>query len=259
MNYSWKSSVALLAATLVTPVTFAEDEASTWGLGVGGIASSDPYAGRETRYVPLPIITYDSKRFFFRGIEGGMHLYDDDWLKIDALIKGDFSGIDAKDFGRQELANNGINRDLLTDRDDTAQAGFKISLEGQYGEFAVEAGVDVLDASGGFEVKAEYGYPINFGSRLTLTPTVGVNWLSADTANYYYGTLDEEVARGVVRYRPGAAAIPEVGVELKYNFSGKWLLMSNISYQSLPSKLSDSPLLDSDKTARAFIGVLRVF
>lgn len=252
-------SVTLCVAAFTPTTLFAEDDAARWGLGIGSAISANPYAGRGTRYTPLPLITYDSERFFLRGIMGGIHLYDHDLLRIDALVQGDFSGIDAKDFGRRELANNGIDRDLLEDRDDTVQAGFAIGLNGKFGEFKLEVLADVLDASGGFEASAEYGYPIEFGERLTLTPTLGVKWLSADTADYYYGTLDEEVARGVVRYRPGAVAIPEVGLDLQYRFSARWLLLGSISYESLPNKLGDSPLLDSDRSARMMIGVLRAF
>jgi len=40
---------------------------------------------------------------------------------------------------------------------------------------------------------------------------VGVTWQSDDLANYYYGTLKEEVARGVVNYTPDAVTVPHIG------------------------------------------------
>lgn len=254
------SSVTLLA-TLATAPTLAEDEAepSGWGLGLGSVVSLDPYAGRGTRFVPVPLISYDGERFFFRGITGGVHLFDNDLLELDVIVGGDFSGMDAKDFGRRELARNGINRDLLDDRDDTVEAGFQLGLEGRFGEIELAVLADVLDASGGYKATAEYGYPIYISERFTLTPTVGVEWLSKDTADYYYGTLDAEVARGVVSYRPGSAAIPEVGLGVEYAFSERWMLMGNVSYQFLPTKITDSPLLDSKRSAQLMIGVVRAF
>src|SRR5690606_28488376 len=133
---------------------FADDDdgqdGSRWGLGLGAAASGNSYAGRGIRYMPLPIVTYDSERFYFFGVTGGVHLFDNDLLQVDAFVQGDFDGIDAKDFGRRELALNGIDRDLLDDRDDSVEAGFSIGLSGRYGELELELAMDVLDASGGY-------------------------------------------------------------------------------------------------------------
>jgi len=249
----------LIATVAATPVLAEEDSMPRWGLGAGAIASASPYAGRGTRYTPIPLITYDSERFFFRGITAGVHLYDNDLLSIDFLAEGNFGGIDADDFGRRDLALNGIDRDLLEDRDDSVDVGFEAQLQGRFGEFSLKVVADALDASGGYEASAEYGYPLEFGERLTVTPTIGVSWLSADTADYYYGTLDEEVARGVVSYRPGSATIPKIGLDLEYNFADKWLLLGNVTYTLLPSKVGDSPLLESDSATGVMIGVLRAF
>lgn len=258
LKYSVMSSVAL-CATFATASASADDDTPRWGLGLGAIVSDNPYAGRGTRFTPLPVITYEGERFFFRGITGGIHLFDNDTLSVDAIVQGDFGGFDAEDFGRAELALNGIDRDLLEDRDDTVQAGFRVGLDGKFGELELELVSDVLDASGGYEASLEYGYPIEITPRLTLTPSVGVTWLSEDTANYYYGTLDSEIARGVVRYQPGSATVPEVGLELEYRLGDRWMVLGNVTYKSLPNKLSDSPLLDSDRSARMMIGVIRAF
>lgn len=258
-RHALRHYVCAVSCALAANVSFADDEESRWALGVGAVASGNPYAGRGTRYIPLPIVTYDSERFFLRGITGGVHLLDNDLLSIDAIVQGDFDGIDADEFGRRELARNGIDRDLLDDRDDSVEAGFTVGLNGRFGEFDLEVVADVLDKSGGYRASAEYGYPIQLSERMTLTPSVGVSWISSDRADYYYGTLDTEVARGVVAYRPGSATIPRVGLGLEYNFSGKWMFLGSASYESLPSKLGDSPLLESDSSARFMIGVLRAF
>lgn len=250
--------VGLLVA-LACGNAVADERSSQWGLGIGGIASDDPYAGRGMRYTPVPLITYDSERLFFRGITGGVHLLDTSSLEIDFIVAANFDGIDAEDFGTRELAKNGIDRALLEDRKDSADVGFALGLAGRYGELEIEALADVLDASGGYEVGATYGYPFSFGERFVITPTIGARWLSDDRADYYYGTLNKEIARGVMSYRPGSAVIPEVGVEVQYRFSDRWLLLSSLKYQSLPSKIEDSPLLESGDTSRLFIGVMKAF
>ena len=258
MKYSMPCYVAVL--TILTACSAsAEESSSQWGLGLGAIVSENPYAGRGTRYTPVPLITYDSERFFFEGIGGGIHLLDTSGLEIDIIAEANFDGFDAEDFGARELADNGIDRELLEDRDDSLDAGFDVSFESRYGEIKVQALADVLDASGGYEVSASYGYPLSLGKSWVLTPSIGAKWLSADRADYYYGILDEEIARGVSSYRPGSAVIPEAGLDLKYSFADRWLLLSSVKYRALPSKLEDSPLLDSGRSMRLFIGVLRAF
>lgn len=262
MKYSTSHLFAVLAA-LVASSASADDSTSQptsqWGLGLGAIASDNPYAGRGARYTPFPLITYDSNRLFFEGVTGGAHLLDTSGLEIDLIVEANFDGIDADQFGVAELARNGIDRNLLSDRKDSADAGFDVSFEGRYGELKFQALADVLDASGGYEVSASYGYPFSLGERLVLTPSIGAKWQSADRADYYYGILDEEVARGVTNYRPGSVVIPELGLDLRYGLSERWMLLGNVKYRSLPSELERSPLLDSDRSIRLFLGVLRAF
>jgi outer membrane protein len=237
----------------------ADESSSRWGLGLGAVVSDNPYAGREIRYRPFPLLTYDSDRLFFEGITAGVHLLDTSALEIDFIAEANLDGIDAEDFGARELAANGIDRALLADRKDSADVGFDVSFSGRYGELKFQALADVLDASGGYEASASYGYPLALSERLELTPTIGAKWQSADRADYYYGILDEEIARGVRSYRPGSVVIPEVGFDLQYRLADRWLLLGNVKYRALPSKVEDSPLLDSGQSMRFFIGVLRAF
>lgn len=258
LKYSMPYCVAVLAAFAACDAS-ADESSSHWGLGLGAIASDNPYAGRSTRYRPFPLITYDSDRLFFQGITAGVHLLDTGALEIDLIAEANLDGIDAEDFGAGELAANGIDRALLEDRKDSADAGFDVSFSGRYGELKFQALADVLDASGGYEASASYGYPFALSPQLELTPTIGAKWLSTDRADYYYGILDEEIARGVPSYRPGSVVIPEVGIDLKYSLAGRWMLLGNVKYRALPDKVEQSPLLDSGQSFRVFIGVLRAF
>ncbi|MBM0106596.1 MipA/OmpV family protein [Steroidobacter sp. S1-65] len=237
----------------------ADEKSSRWGLGLGAVVSDNPYAGREARYLPIPLLTYDSNRLFFQGITAGVHLLDTSALEIDLVAEGNFDGIDVEDLGVPELARNGIDRALLEDRKDSVDVGFDMKFSGRYGELNFQARADVLDASGGYEAGVSYGYPIALSERLQLTPGAGARWQSADRADYYYGILDEEVARGVTNYRPGSVVIPEVGLDLSYAFADRWLMLGDIKYRALPSKVEDSPLLDSGQSMGVFIGVLRAF
>lgn len=256
------SSASVIAQT--EPPT--EDSASEdgppprWGLGVGAVASDSPYAGEGTRVQPIPLISYQGEKFFFRGITAGWQFIESDAFELAAIAKLRLDGFDIDDLGKQELAANGLDYRQLEDRDDSLDAGVTAAWSGVAGELEIELLADVTDTSGGQEFSIQYGYPMQWG-KTRVTPNIGATWLSKDTANYYYGTLDEEVARGVVDYKPDAATIPHIGVDFMRFLGKNWTLIAFLRYSVLPDELKDSPLLepDSDGTASILIGVSRGF
>lgn len=237
-----------------------EQERSPWGLGVAAAVSDSPYAGEGTRVVPIPLLSYEGERFYFRGITAGWRFINSDAFELSALGKFRFDGFSVDDLGRRELARNGIDYRLLDDRDIGFDLGLGLKWSGRAGELEVELLADATDTSGGQEASLQYGYPIDLGKG-ALTPIAGATWLSKDTANYYYGTLDKEVARGVVDYKPGAATIPHVGVSYFRPLGKKWSLIGTLKYSRLPDEIKDSPFIDpdADGTASMFIGFSRGF
>ncbi len=231
-----------------------------WALGVGTSVSSSVYAGEDTRVVPFPLVSYQGERFFWRGIGGGAHLLKRGNFSVDAILAARMDGIERDDFGVAELAARGINRARLEDRDNGLDLGVAANWRGPMGQLELELKGDVSGASKGIEAGVKYAYPYQWGST-RISPHVGVAHLSKKLANYYYGTLPEEVARGVVDYKPGSATVPRIGVDVMRPFAGRWAFIGNVSYKKLPGKISDSPLVekDTDGVVSAFIGVSRGF
>jgi outer membrane protein len=231
-----------------------------WALGVGAVAQDSPYAGEGARVQPIPLISYQGERFFLQGITAGWKFLGSESFELAAIAKLRFDGFDIDDLGRRELAANGLDSRLLEDRDDSLDAGFSGEWSGAAGELEIELLSDVTDTSGGQEFSIQYGYPLHWGQTM-VTPNMGATWLSKDMANYYYGTLDEEVARGAVDYKPDAVTIPHVGVNFMRFFGEKWAAIAFLRYSFLPDELKDSPFLepDSDGTASVLIGVQRSF
>jgi outer membrane protein len=247
------------AATSTSDILSTTDD-DRWTIGVGVSVRDSAYAGEGTRVRPLPIVTYEGERLFWRGLSGGVHAIKGDTFNLDVVLAGRFDGFDIDDLGRTALARNGLDASLLEDRDDGLDAGLAASWRGRAGEFKLQALADVTDASGGYEFAADYAYALHWG-RTTIVPGVGVRWMSADLVDYYDGTLDEEVARGVVRYQPGSAVVPQVSVGFSRPLGRTWKLFGAVDYKFLPSEISDSPLIepDTDGTAGVRIGLSRGF
>jgi outer membrane protein len=253
-------STVSTAQNAAAPGQSSASQAPRWSLGAGAAVSDSVYAGEGTRVTPFPLVSYEGERFFWRGISGGAHLLRSGAFTLDATLSARFDGIDKDDFGRAELAARGVERALLADRDDGFDLGLAGGWRGAAGQLELGVKGDIASASKGYEASLKYGYPVQWG-RTRITPNVGVSHLSKKLANYYFGTLPEEVARGVVDYRPGSATVPRIGIDVVHPFAQRWVFIGNVSYKRLPGKLADSPLVEkgTDGVVSAFIGVSRGF
>ena len=233
---------------------------SGWSVGAGAVVSDSPFAGEGKRVIAIPLLGYQGERVYLRGVTAGVVLWRAESLSLDASLGARLDGIDADDFGRAELARNGVDRDLLDDRDHGIDAGLTARWRGTAGELTLGVRQDVSGTSEGQEWQLDYGYPVPLGRGL-LTMELGVKRLDADLADYYYGISDDEVARGIAAYRPGAVTLPNVGVSLRYPFADRWSLLLGARYERLPDALTDSPLLERDRsgTASLLLGVTRAF
>ncbi|WP_175574330.1 MipA/OmpV family protein [Teredinibacter haidensis] len=229
-------------------------------VGIAAILSDSPYAGEGARVIPIPLITYQGENFYFRGVTAGWNVVRNESFELSAITKFRFDGFSVNDLGREELASNGIDYRLLEDRDLALDAGVGMKWKGEAGEIELELLADVTDTSGGQEASVQYGYPVRLGNGM-MTLNLGATWISEDNANYYYGTLDEEVARGVINYRPDAATIAHVGFSYFRPLGNKWSLMALVKYSMLPDEISNSPFIepDTDSTVSALIGISRGF
>lgn len=238
-------SLALAQRSASTADLLARQDDDRWMIGVGASIKDEGYAGMGTRVRPFPLLAYEGKRVFWRGLSGGVHAYRGEHFSVDAVLYGRFDGFDADDLGRRELAARGIDIDLLEDRDDALDAGVSLGWRTGASELKLTALHDVTDTSGGQEIALDYAYALHWG-RTTLVPGIGVHWLSRDTVDYYYGTLDEEIARGVVAYRADAATVPQASLGFSRPLGSAWKVVGAVSYKWLPSEITDSPLMDTD-------------
>lgn len=231
-----------------------------WTLGIAAVVNDSPYAGEGTRIIPIPLIGFQGEHFFVRGLSFGWQFVENDSFELAAVAKGELDGFKVKDLGRSELAAHGIDYRLLEDRDSGLDLGLSAKWKGGFGELEMEILADATDTSGGQEVSLQYSYGFEVGKG-QLGPNVSAKWLSEDTANYYYGTLDTEVARGVVDYKPGSVIIPSVGVSYFRPIGGKWSLMGFAKYDLLPDEITESPLIeaDTDGSFSVFVGFSRGF
>ncbi|MDH5832811.1 MipA/OmpV family protein [Luteimonas kalidii] len=253
------AAVCAQTPTGARPAIAETSEDDRWILGLGVSVVDSPYAGEGTRTRPLPYVTYEGERFFWRADTLGVNLLRTDRFALDAIVSGRLDGVDRDDLGRAELAANGVDIDRLVDRDDGADAGLAAGWRFGRNTLALRAVADVTGTSDGYELALDYTHRLSIG-RTTIIPGIGVRWLSEDLADYYYGVRSTETFSGAA-YQADSALVPAASVVFQRPLVGKWRMIGRLQYQHLPDELTDSPLLERDTSgvAHAFIAVARGF
>ncbi|TCB50161.1 MipA/OmpV family protein [Acinetobacter sp. ANC 4779] len=227
--------------------------------GLGIVGSTGLYIGEDTNLTPVPILSYEGDRFFLRGLYGGMKLYKNELITLNGIVSVNLNKLDVDDLNESKLAAKNLTKMQLEDRDISADVGLEAIVKVPYGIISVQALNDIGNASDGAEVKANYQYFWRLNNQWTLMPNVGLEWLSDSRANYYYGTLDSEVAKGVEKYRPNNLIIPHVSLGASYSLNQKVKVTSAVTHKFLPDKIVDDPLIDKDSMTNFFMGITYKF
>lgn len=224
-------------------------------VGLGAVGSSGIYIGEKTEIIPVPVIAYESERFFVRGLSAGAALYGDRVFSVNAIANVNMMNLDVGELSTRQLAEKGISKAQLEDRDRSVDLGVEASMRKPYGIISAQALHDVGGASEGTELRLNYQYFWQIDPRLSLIPNVGVEWLSDKRANYYYGILNSEVARGVDAYRPDQVFIPHVSLGANYVINEKVNVFGVAMQKLLPNKVQDGPLVDQSSQTNFYMAV----
>ena len=253
------SILCLPFSTMANEKQAAAKKTTGFSAGLGVIGSTGLYLGEDTHVTPIPLLSYEGERFFLRGLYGGMSLYKNELITLNGIVNVNMNRLDVEDLSESKLAQKNLSRAQLEDRDISADIGLEAILKAPYGIVSIQALNDIGNASDAAEFKINYQYFWRLSNQWTLMPNVGLEWLSDDRANYYYGILESEVAQGVEKYRPNNVIIPHVSLGASYVFSPKWRTTGAVTHKFLPNKVVDSPLVDASSTTNFFMGITYKF
>lgn len=214
--------------------------------GLGVVASPSPYAGvDEPALTPVPFVNLELGRFYLRGIEAGLRLWDTDRLSLAVVVQPRFQSYDHGD--SPDLAG-------MEARERTAEGGLRGRLQAGRYHAGLRAVTDLLGRHRGEEITADVGARLG-GPRLGLSPSAGVTWESADFVDYYYGVRPAEARPDRPAYEGRAAANPFVGAGARLRLGGQWGLFAYVRHTWLDDAVTDSPIVDRDTV---YSGVLAV-
>ncbi|MFV0482154.1 MAG: MipA/OmpV family protein [Campylobacteraceae bacterium] len=235
-----KCKVFLLLIALGSSTLFAQS--TSVGVGVG--IQNDIYKGADSKVVPLPIINYRNNYLYINGAEIGTFLYQNSMLSLSATVKGRFDGYDdAKGY-----------MSGMKDRKFSVEGGLRADLKTDFGNLKTGAYYDLLGRYDGYSAELEYSYPFNY-ERWGFAPFVGVEYLSGDLVEYYYGVKHSEARAGRAYYAGGNTVNLNTGINAYYILNDSFTLFGRFGATFFGDDIKKSHIVKEDYRVRGFVGI----
>lgn len=227
--------IALLLLGLLPLLSQAEvltvdQEDHQWGLAMGIRSAEVPFSGADWVSDVIPLIQYEGKYGYLRGLQAGAYLWQNESLGLSAELHGRFRFVDLP---------KGLQNQLQADSFD---AGLKLNWSQEAWQFHVAA---LADNDGRSYLNSGLSYDWQY-DRLELTPYLELDWQSRRFNQYYYGF--DQVS-------PGSGTSISGGVRGRWHLTDNLYLLAQGGVSRLPSELHDLPWIDSHYQMETFLGV----
>ncbi|WP_158078568.1 MipA/OmpV family protein [Microbulbifer mangrovi] len=226
-------------------------DSGQWGLGIGVIGRSSPYVGSDSTVAQvIPAITYFGERLQWVGPSLRYGLWGSDTFRfaVNATYR----------VGAYEENDSPILAGL-GDRDSTLMAGVGLVYDGPNRidvDFRYQH--DVLDRFGGGTAELRLSKGFQTGN-VSWGPSIGLNWLSSDLANYDFGVPAWAVMPGRPAYDVGSTVTLEGGIGGMLEITEHWRLVLDVNAEYLGDDISDSPIVGDDYVIKGFAAVTYTF
>lgn len=247
------SLIAVFAALLLpTADALAQNDRRgppTLSAGVMGIVRDTAYREADNDSLVVPVFQYEGERLYFRGLNLGWRLDPQAPIQVELIARARLDGFEAKD----SPVFVG-----MAERKRSLEVGASASRAVGPGRVEFAAFTDALDRSGGQELDLMWRGDFGQGP-FRVQPELGLRWQSEDLVDYYFGVRTDEAIAGRAAYRGDSALVPRVAVNALAPLGGQWSVFARLSFDELPSEITDSPLVDRGSERRAFIGLVYGF
>lgn len=161
---------------------------------------------------------------------------NDDNVNVNAFIGYASKGYESKD--ADILAG-------MKDRDAAINGGFNVDINtGMGGVLSTFVGHDITGEYNGLNAGLKYMHVTHFG-KIDFVPFAGVNWLSDDYVDHYFGVKDSEATMQRSAYKGGDSFTYDVGYKLVMPMGENWDISQSTQYTRLGGDIADSPIVDS--------------
>lgn len=217
-------------------------------MGAGAMIIESPYKGVDNDVYPVPVLIFESKRFFVDKTVAGYYFND----KADAVRWAVIGSLRSQGYGADDSSDlNGMQ-----DRDWALDAGVMLCWNNPIVNMSIDAVTDVSGTHEGRELCLS-AYKTLFEG--FLTPKASIKWQSSDLVDYYYGVRPNEARAGRPEYTAGSGLEYMAGVTIGLPLGDKWALFGDTQCTFLGDEAGDSPIVGDDTIMRYVAGVVYRF
>jgi outer membrane protein len=235
---------------------------SPWRLGValGYGIRTNPLALSDD--IPILVnldIGWFGKRWFFDNGDVGLMVIDRDHYTVDLVGRFNndrvfFNKTNSKFISVGDGADKPILEKVeVPDRDYAVEVGVELLADGDWGYFQATAFQDVSGTHGGYELFADYSYPVR-RQRWFYEPSFGVSWKSEELNDYYWGVREDEANILFPAYSAGAGLNTHARFLVSYQINRNWAFVAVGEYERINSEAADSPIVKEKDVLGIFAG-----
>ncbi|PLZ00585.1 MipA/OmpV family protein [Burkholderia sp. WAC0059] len=202
-----------------------------WGLGGGVSIGESPYKGYGSKVYPFPLVDFDDKWVHLLG------------TTVDLKI-GSWDGVSVALRGRFDLGDGYKQSDapILNGMQDRHGAFWYGPALAWHTAFGTLSGDYLLGGNKGERAGVDYSKSFNLGT-FSITPHVGVEWLSEKYVDYYYGVSPSEARPGRPAYTGTATWNTSLGTRVDYSLTEHQRVLLDVGVSRLGGAIADSPLV----------------
>ncbi|TWC71598.1 MipA/OmpV family protein [Herbaspirillum sp. SJZ099] len=233
-----------------SPASSQQDpQATQWALGAAVGTEQSPYRGYGNKTRALPLVMYNSRYFQFIGTTADFKLGALGPVGFALRAKYADDGYDGSD----APILNGMEK-----RKGSFWLGAHAAWRNPYADLSLEWLADASGNSGGQTLKLRAEHQFKAGS-FTLAPYLGINWMSSDYVDYYFGVRQNEATAQRAAYQGSSTANLVGGLRTGYSLTPSQSLFLDVHVTRYGSGITDSPLVDRSSAAGVRAGYLYRF
>ncbi|WP_157957814.1 MipA/OmpV family protein [Aliidiomarina celeris] len=226
----------------------------SWSVGFAVINAQPSYRGDNSSALAVPVINFESERFYFRGIELGYRLGANlspraahSFTAIARVVPSSF---DPKENRIAELQQ-------LDKRDIRIETGLNYRYRQPWGDINAEVTLNARGLDTGYRGAVRYEYGLSKQPLIwQFGPRLGVEYFSEDYVNYFYGISATEAQRsGLAAYSGTDSFNLAAGVGGYFRFSERWTLGGQWNRTFVDENITDSPMSANRDLYTTFIFV----
>ena len=257
-----------------------------FSLAVGvGVITSPLHGGSDIPLVLIPEISYYGEKLFLENNALGYSFYDAETFSLSAIgllnrensffnrwhpnnvfVPLNSTGISESSPVFDESSDiNAPQPEVEIELDDVSKrkwavdAGFQANFFlSKNNHLVLRLLHDVNNIYNGFNGKVEYNHWFNVNAipQFQWGLTAGVNWLSQQQVDYYYGIGKDDTENPNYFYQGESALNPYIKIRSNYYLNDNWRITFTARSELLAKGISNSPLVKDNMIKTIFLGVV---